>query len=224
MCQGPGFIPLDTPAGWDGSCTSPATVTPNQLGSVTIEPLTLSPCTPIVDHVTTGDLGVPSPWGTFARACSGKPLANVCSDPGLLCMPSAEPPQPGFRQCILFLRDGEPLCPADYPEKHLLFGGLEDTRACTACQCTPAGPSSCAASVSVYADDSCVTWLASVLVTETPQCHAVAGGMGMGSLKAAWVTDEPGACVASGGVAVGQAKPVAPSYFCCQPAPDPGPP
>jgi hypothetical protein len=40
--------------------------------------------------------------------------------------------------------------------------------------------------------------------------------MGVGSMAATWVTQEPGTCAASGGVAVGEAKPVTPTMFCCQ--------
>ena len=216
MCQGPGFVELDAPAGWDGSCASPATVQPAQLGSVTIAPPTVVSCAPVIDHVTTADLGVASPWGVFARACAGEAIPRVCDDPGLTCLPSAEPPPPGFRQCIAYLRDDHPPCPADYPDEHLFFGGLEDTRACTACECTPTAPSDCSASVSIYADDGCATWLASGLVTDAPSCHDVPAGMGVGSMAATWVTQEPGACEASGGVAVGEATPVTPTMFCCQ--------
>jgi len=225
LCQGPGFTPLDTPAGWDGSCTAaPAVVTADDLRSVSIEAVTERPCAPVppdVAHDTS-----PSGWSVLARACRGEAVDTVCNDPGMTCLPSAEPPPPGFRQGIMSLvaDDEESVqCPAEYPELHVFFGRLEDTRACTECTCTQTAPSVCSAWISLFQDEACSPGqLLSTTLVEPgmPACHPVqAASPELASLSATWATNQPGTCVASGGKAIGEAKPRSPRSFCCQPQP-----
>jgi len=217
--NGPGVpTAFDAPAGWDGSCTSPTPV--DQLGSITIAPLTIAPCLPVVDHVTIKDLYAGSTWATFARACTGLVYEGACANAGERCVPTAEPPPPGFRQCLLYLPSDEAVCPTDYPEKHTFFRGLEDTRACTACECTPIFPSHCAASLSAYTDASCMTGLVSALMgADASQCHDVMPGAQIASMKATWTLDDPGTCAPMGGFPTGTAIPTTPRTFCCQPPP-----
>ena len=219
MCQGPGFVDLDAPAGWDGSCASPGVVGAAQLGSITMGPVTAIPCAPVVDRITAKDLGVPSPWGTFARACAGEALPHVCNDPGQTCLPSAEPPPPGFRQCYVHLRDGDPQCPPDFPEKHTFYGDLEDTRACTACACTETVASECAAVMTAYEDGICGDFIVSSMMMADAICLDVGAGTTLGSFKASWTVEAPGSCVATGGAPTGGATPLDPRTFCCQALP-----
>ncbi|HSO00552.1 MAG TPA: hypothetical protein VLS89_19805 [Candidatus Nanopelagicales bacterium] len=215
-CLGPTFTAFDAPANWDGVCASPTTV--DALSSVLIAPTTVRPCAPVVEEPPQNNFP-PSSWGTYARACAGEAIPNVCGDPGLTCLPTAEPPPPGFRQCIMYLGAGDPECPEDFPEEHQLYGDLEDTRGCTACECVQAAPSECTASMSIYQAQGCGSWIFSSMITDQPSCFPVPPGVSLGGMDAAWITNDPGSCVAVGGAPVGEAKPIEPRTFCCQPLP-----
>lgn len=208
-------IPFNAPDDWDGTCTSPSTIPPGQLGSVMLAPVTLLPCHP-VDEVPTSSSGT---WSQLAYACAGEAIPNACSNPGETCMPTAEPPPPGFRQCVVYNRDGDPQCPATYPEKHVFYGGVDDTRNCTPCECTETVASNCSALVLGYEDTNCGTQITSGMVADVPICNDVSPGVALGSISASWIDHEPGSCVASGGAPVGEVKPLDARAFCCQPPP-----
>ncbi|MCC6554986.1 MAG: hypothetical protein IT372_18590 [Polyangiaceae bacterium] len=218
--DGPGatLTSFDAPSSWTGACTSPTTVPASQLGSVTIPPVTVRPCEPVQEV----PLSQPATWGQLAYACAGEAIPNVCATPGETCLPSAEPPPPGFRQCVLYSRDGDTDCPADFPEKHVFYRDVEDTRSCTACECTPTAAASCAASISIYEQPGCNQLILNAMVGmggPPPSCHIVQPGTQLGSMQATMLPNEPGSCVASGGVATGEAKPLDARTFCCQPPP-----
>ena len=218
-CSGGGgaLTPFEAPPGWGGSCTSPTPVTSDLLRSLRIGPVRKRPCVPVELDVPHG--GLYSPWATFAKGCAGTVAGGRCEDPGLICAPTAEPPPPGFRQCLNYLRDGDPMCPAAYPDKFTFFEGLEDTRACTTCECTPIAQSECLALFTVYSEQTCEAVLLSIQVNdESPSCGDIpTAGADLRSMDASWITNKPGSCVASGGAPTGEAKPLNPSTFCCQP-------
>jgi len=224
VCPGGGTqTAFEAPASWSGACTSPTTVPPDLLASVTIAPVTTSPCEPLPQPAPSWEFY--SPWGTFARACRGKVSEGMCRDPGLTCEPTAEPPPPGFRQCLVHVlpSDGADVqCPAGYPEKQVFWGDLDDTRECTKCQCTETAPSSCSAMLSYYEDEACTAPLGSTTIGTgpNPPCADVQmPGAALASMKAEWLVNEPGACAASGGEALGKVEPLDPRTFCCQPSP-----
>ncbi|WP_437303047.1 hypothetical protein [Sorangium sp. So ce388] len=236
LCQGPTFTAFGAPAGWDGSCVAADAVPDDSLASLVIAPVTATPCEPVAPeptpHRSAGD-GFVSPWQTFARACKGDPTPTddeeifsntdepVCA-PGEKCWPPAIPPPPGFRQCIMYLGEGEPLCPGDYPLQHVFYRDFEDTRACTPCACTPKGESSCSAFVSAYADATCTDLFASHSIgTIAGLCVDVMAGVDLKSMSAAWTTNRPGMCDASGGELFGEVTPSHPATFCCQALPEP---
>ncbi|WP_236644054.1 hypothetical protein [Sorangium cellulosum] len=236
LCQGPTFTAFGAPTGWDGSCVAATAVPDERLASLVIAPVTATACEPIepepVPRRSARD-GFISPWKTLARACKGDPIAvddeDVFGDTdepvcpaGEKCWPAPEPPPPGFRQCIMYLGGGEPVCPDDYPLMHVFYRDFEDTRECTPCACTPTGESSCSASVSAYADDACTDAFASHAVgTEAGLCVDVMEGVALKSMSATWTTHRPGTCETSGGELLGEATPTHPSTFCCQPLPAP---
>ena len=222
--DGPGatLTDFDAPPAWDGSCAAPPPVDPSLLGSLTIQPATERPCGPVPPEVA-HDIG-PIGWGLFARGCLGEAIDSVCSDPGTTCLPSAEPPPPGFRQCIMHLLpdDGSGvLCPAEYPEMHAFYGSVDDERACTECVCTQTAPSTCLARLSAYTDGACSSPLFENMPigTANSPCIDVMPGLQLGSIAATWQTDQPGSCQTSGGEPIGQVKAKDPRTFCCQPAP-----
>jgi len=218
LCQALGQIDFPAPSTWTGNCVAPPPVPADQVGSVSIEKVTASPCELLLDSVPTEGSSWGSSWGTFARACAGEPLFQACGDPGSVCLPTSEPPPPGFRQCILYLSDDDPTCPPDYPEKMSFYDGLDDTRACTPCTCTEVTPSECSALMSVYEDPDCGSLVGSLSIgMVSDQCMDVMGGMGLESMKGEWLVNEPGTCEASGGEPVGEAIPTKQRTFCCGP-------
>ncbi|HSN98295.1 MAG TPA: hypothetical protein VLS89_08350 [Candidatus Nanopelagicales bacterium] len=222
-CQGPGFTAFDAPAAWSGAClTAPSVIGSSDLRSVTLEPVTERPCEPVPQPVPT-DLG-PFSWSVIARACRGEAIDTVCGDPGLTCLPSAEPPPPGFRQCIMHLvpDDGSGVqCPADYPDLHVFYASVEDERACTECTCTQTAPPQCEVLFSTYQDQTCGQVLLSTVVATNPTaCWDIASPTAtLGSMAATWTMNEPGSCEPSGGASIGEVKPKGPRTFCCQPPP-----
>ena len=204
---------FDAPPDWDGACVAPPAVPANLLGSVTIAPLTVSPCVPETGSIPAKGKAY---WKTYARACLGEAF-GPCENSGEVCSPTAEPPPTGFFQCIQYLREGDAACPPDYPTKHVFYGGLDDTRSCTQCTCsTPVG-SDCTAFISIYSDASCaVELLGSWQALGFTPCYDNAMPDGLQSMSAMVVDNQPGYCEASGGVPYGEATPTAPSTFCCQ--------
>lgn len=220
ICPGGGTeVPFDPPSDWSGACTSPGTVPADSLASVTIEPITARPCVPIDPEVPQD---FQDPWGTFARACMGEVSGGRCRDPGLTCVPTAEPPPPGFRMCIMYTRADDPECPKAYPHEVTLFGGLDDTRECTACECAEAVASECVGLLSLYQDAACMTLLGSFMMNlgTNPPCHDNGmQGAELAGMEVTWDTNEPGKCGTSGGMPQGEAKPTDPRTFCCQSPP-----
>jgi hypothetical protein len=185
--------------------------------SITVEPLTLieSACKPTEPPPPMAGM---VPWKTFARACLGYRF-SPCRDPGLVCVPTAEPPPEGFSQCIF--QKGDQECPLeDYPNKHVFYDDISDTRQCTDCSCGPPEGSVCSAMVSVFTKDSCsgsdlvVTGTAnsagSVCLDLTP------GGTNLGSMVATSPQYQPGVCEPTGGELSGSLELLGPSTFCCQ--------
>ena len=214
--DGPGatHTPFNAPADWDGSCVAPPAVPANLLGSVTIAPLTASPCVPETGSIPTAGQAY---WKTYARACQGEAF-GPCPDPATVCAPTAEPPPAGFVQCIQYIREGDAECPEKYPVKHVFYEGLNDTRDCTQCMCSVPVGSDCSAAIVGYSDVNCTT---EVVVSwqslGVAPCHDNGmPGSGLRSMSATLETNQPGYCQASGGVPYGEATPTNPSTFCCQ--------
>jgi len=226
-CAGVGnTTPFPAPSSWDGSCTSPGVVSSSELGSVTISPVTQEPCEPITQAPEKPE-GPPS-FTAAVLGCAGKELDGVCPDPGSMCLPSAEPPPLGFRQCIMYLGpdDGSELqCPPDYPEQHTFYADVEDTRECSECTCTQTVPSDCAAWVTTYEGGACDpgSLLSTSLVESGDICSGIPTGSTLRSISATWQTNTPGACEASGGETIGEAKVTGARRFCCQPPPENAP-
>jgi hypothetical protein len=201
---------------WEaGQCTP---TTPVDGMSVTIGPLTMieAGCKPS---------GPPPPRDgampgtTNVRACRG--VANPpCLDPGLLCVPTAEPPPPGFSQCIF--QRGEHACPATYPVQRLAFEGIDDNRYCSSCACEEPKHSTCTSMVSafsVFTDaDGCQQPEGSVMTNEVDtQCLSLAPGVvtNIQGILASPPVYEAGTCKPSGGEVIGEAELVGLSTFCC---------
>ncbi len=214
-CDGTAAASFDAPDGWDGACTAPDAAASDELGSLLIPAPTVDACAPTIDPGG-APLELPAPFAVRARGCAGTADKHTCRDPSLMCIASPVPRPEGFSICIHHLRQGEPRCPEEYPELQALHTGFDDTRSCTPCGCDPLEGSACSALVSAYEDGSCRQLLGAETVTLAgPKC--VAGpDLRLESMAAQWVTNEPGTCAPTGGVATGQVIPTGVSYFCCQ--------
>ena len=217
--QGATLTPFDAPASWTGECVSPGTVGSNLLRSATIAPVTVRPCE-VVPQPQPTDFDFDPLWTTFARACRGQVDNGRCADPGLICMPTAEPPPPGFQQCIAYSKDADPICPETYPEKFTFYAGVGDTRGCTECECQQQGQPNCTALVSLYQTATCSSLVyAGPVGTQESLCSDVMSGLQLRSVDASWLVNDPGSCTPSGGVPFGEVVPAGPKVFCCQPPP-----
>ena len=207
------------PDPWDGSCTSQGAIPAGQLcngvpcvRSLTIDPLGVaeSACTP------SATVEPKSSWQTAAVACKGTAMPP-CSDPGMLCVPTAEPPPEGFSLCIY--REGERDCPPAWPSKHVFYEDYDDSPVCTPCTCSDPMGGECSAVVSVYQDNGCSMPLISYYATSSdpaPQCHDVFAGAALGSKDVSDVSYQPGSCSPGGGEPAGDPIPLMPSTFCCR--------
>lgn len=204
------------PESWDGTCNGDITISAAQNpSSVRIERLTLteSGCKPPEPLPPRSDA---ASWKTFARACRGYGF-SPCLDPGMLCVPTAEPPPQGFSQCIY--QKGDLECPPGYLDKHVFYDDISDSRQCTECSCGAPVGGVCSATVSVFQDGSCANSMGTVLMdSRIPKCATFqqAPGIALGSKRATPPVYEPGACEPIGGEVIGSAAVVGPSTFCCQ--------
>lgn len=227
LCSG-NSTAFDAPAGWTGACTSANAIPAGKLcngvpcvQSLSIAPLMMneSGCMPSgapPPPTPPGPPPEPSTWSTAALVCVGKP-SGLCADPAETCAPVVPDPSPGFLVCVV--RDGDRTCPEGWPDKHVFFDRVDDTRGCSPCACSAPTGSSCAGSVSVFKDDACGVPLPLTLPLDAtgPSCHTVPPGTALGSKAAGPVTYTPGTCQPSGGEPQGSTAPAEPSTFCCRP-------
>ena len=190
------------------------TMNPVQAMSVTIGPLTMTEtgCKPP---------GPPPPrdgaasWKTIVRACRGIAFPP-CLDPSLLCVPTSEPPPPGFSQCIF--QNGEHACPETYPVQRIAFQDVDDQRYCSSCGCEEPKGSRCTATVSVYQDGDCDQFADGSPVSNSgEQCMNLVPGV-VTTIQGITSTEpfyEAGACEPSGGEFIGTAEILGTSTFCC---------
>lgn len=221
LCQG-NTVDFPAPQGWSGSCVAPASIFFSGSGSVRVGATSEQPCAPVADAPQKGNPG--PDFTVVARGCAGEAITDVCQDPGHTCMPTAEPPPPGFRQCIMytFPDDDAPVeCPEDFPEVHRFYSDVDDGRECTECTCTQTATSMCVARLATFTDASCSAGseIFSTTVGDLSLCNEVMPGMILRGMSATWMVNQPGACQASGGESVGAAVPRAPRTFCCQAPP-----
>lgn len=208
--------PFDGPAAWDGGCTAYDAVD-SGVGSLTLAPLVVneSGCTPA--QAPPGAMS--GLWSTFARACTSS-AGGTCPSTGETCSPAISDT---FRRCVFFLAEGDVECPSaslgPYTEKHVFFASADDTRQCSSCDCA-AGPGTCSAVLSVYADSACGGVPLDIPVTSAtsamPLCSDLPGSA-LGSKSVRLAKSTPGTCQPTGGKSIGMVIPSMPSTFCCLP-------
>ncbi|MDC0743260.1 MULTISPECIES: hypothetical protein [Polyangium] len=235
FCQGGNVTSYQAPMPWDGSCVSPAVIPSGTFASIMLAAPTVSPCEPIGDPIPESPSFAPQPvsfangihWGTFAKACQGT-VDGKCENSNDTCLPSAEPPPPGFRQCVQYTlpvdEEHLPKCPEVFPHQFVFYGGTEGKVECSACECGEPIGGQCAAAVSAYQNPVCGS-LPNPLFKDVPAaqglCIDFAGmPLALGGMEAKWINNEPGTCEPSGGQPVGEVRGADPRVFCCQ-APSP---
>ncbi|WP_437976987.1 hypothetical protein WMF11_07710 [Sorangium sp. So ce295] len=216
------------PDGWDGACTASTAIPAGQdcggqpcVQSISIDaPVVLvtaaAACTPRVDEPPPPALL--DPWQTRALACVPGAYTECLGDRST-CMPSPEqpgvPPPGGLLTCIF--HEGDVTCEAPYLDRHVFYGGADDTRGCSECACGEPEGASCTIMASVYSDGACAEQVASILVSSmAPFCGVTPPGVALGSKSAEVVAVDPGGCAPSGGEPIGELLPAEPSTFCCQ--------
>ena len=223
MCPGNGpgadHTFFSAPDPWDGSCTSQGAIPAGQLcnGVPCVRSLTIDPLVVTESACTPSETMVPkSEWQTAAKACKGTAMPP-CSDPGMLCVPTDDPPPEGFSLCIY--REDERECPPAWPNKHVFYEGYDDSPVCTPCTCSDPMGGECSGMVSVYQDTGCsVPVFQNYFVTSTDPtlCIDVSSGVALGSKTMSGVSYQPGSCTPSGGDPAGDPVPLQPSTFCCR--------
>ncbi|MDI1484355.1 hypothetical protein [Polyangium sp. y55x31] len=220
--EGATTTPTDPPESWDGTCAPDNAIPADACGtnkpciqSVTIGPLAITDeaCTALGS--STAPLEAAS-WGLFARLCEGITSTGYggCS-PAELCVPRREE---GFRQCVQ--RPGIHDCPAEgYAERFVLYEDFNDNRACSACTCDAPEGSECASTVSLHADASCTSPIASADVSSAgPTClDLTTPGQAIGAKSATAPVYHSGTCQAHGGELLGAVELLGARTLCCLP-------
>lgn len=198
-------IPFPIPPGWDGSCWSPGLIDGSEYTWLLYPPMPQAPCTPIEGPAAQAQIG----WETMGRAC--RPVscegAAPCAGTGGL--------EAGFAVCVY--GEGERECPADYPERTVLHGGVDNSGlGCTPCTCGAPEGGLCLGFIDRYRDTTCGDWDGGILVGSTGKaCSGSTPPQDLGSITGFWYTQEPGTCAPGEGVPVGEARPTQPMTFCC---------
>ena len=219
--DGPGSVHtfFAAPDPWDGACTDQGAIPAGQLcnGVPCVQSLTIDPLLVMEGACMPSDTPIPkSSWQTAGLACRGIAMPP-CTDPGTLCVPTAEPPPEGFSLCIYHEEDRD--CPFGWPDKRVFYKNFDDSPTCTPCACSAPAGADCSALVSVYQDNACSTTLVSYFATSADpaaQCHSVFAGAALGSKSVSDVSYQPGSCTPSGGEPAGDPIPLEPSTFCCR--------
>lgn len=215
MCTGGDLTDYLPPDGWSGACVSSDAVPAANFDSIHFPPLSEAPCEPQTGDVTTQ---ARYDWARFARACkAADPITNTTCPETAICVPTSEPPPPGFSQCV-FTRGEDFDCPPGYSHREVFYRDIDTTTVgCTECTCGPPEGGTCLASVGAYADTACSVSIGSITVGLIGGgCADPMAGFDLQAMDATWMQSQPGACTPAGGEPVGEAMPSTPATFCCQ--------
>lgn len=212
---------IDPMPDWDGTCYGPA-------GLQGMQTCAGGPCN---SSVSTGKPTVtggacmaqggasdqlPPDWEAVGLACSVAAKGGGC-DAGGVCQPKTAMP---FRSGLCIYRSGEHMCPGGgFSEQFVYYEKVDDTRACSPCECdTPTG-ATCDATIKIYSDaavNSCVNEIASF---NAGGCANLTNNPTVFGRKAVITGPTGGMCnvKAGGGQAMGALTPANPRTFCCIP-------
>ncbi|HEY8089589.1 MAG TPA: hypothetical protein VIF09_17135 [Polyangiaceae bacterium] len=154
----------------------------------------------------------PAAWSRVARACSPSSTAagGVCGS-GRVCAPV---PGSAFSTSACVLQAGvATACPPSYPAgPQVFYSGLDDQRACSACQCS--APTGATCTIGTPAITSCID---STTLGAPNACTALSNPDTF-KLASTPTLSSPGSCsVSGGGAPAGNATPNGATSFCCAP-------
>lgn len=158
-----------------------------------------------------GELVAEEPsWAATVGACALSDEQNSCGE-GMMCVP--EVPH-AFNLGLCIYRSGDTPCPAGpYQARTLLHQSIDDTRACSDCECGEPVGVSCDARIDFYSDASCSE---SYVTLESPgqQCLGLWGAAPTSGML---VVENlvGGGCAPGGGQAVGEIVPREAMTVCC---------
>jgi hypothetical protein len=217
---------LPLPANWDGSCTGNTYSGGNTCGP-NADPqcqIGTGPCSvsvrALAPYVTGGSCAaspvipdIPSlSWQRLGHGC-GDAVSKTGCNPGQTCLPKTSTP---FKLCAF--KSGDNACPAGaYNEKHLLYEGVNDTRACDPCNCDPPAGGTCSATIRLYSDLQVGICNNQVVSFQAGTCVNLAGNPNVAGRRATISAVSGGTCQATGGSPTGTAVPANPTTFCCIP-------
>jgi hypothetical protein len=127
-----------------------------------------------------------------------------------------------FDEQLCVYQRGDLACPAGpYRNKSVYFTGVDDTRSCTACDCSSPTATTCSGSMQLYTDQSCnadETTLSTVL-----ECSALAPDptppsppyMSLRSVRYTGTANADGHCTANPSTPAGRVIPTDPITLCC---------
>ncbi|MBK8254935.1 MAG: hypothetical protein IPK82_20045 [Polyangiaceae bacterium] len=204
---------------WEGACTNQGAIEPGIscngepcAQSLTIGPTTVETC----QGSAQGTAQFPElSWGKIAKECLIGPLDGDGCSTGQACVPNI--PE-GFSLCVYRFGDDAAFdCPETYPERHVVYAGVNDTRGCEPCTCGEPMGAACSAVVEVHTNSTCdaLVAAATVSVTDSACVDLPSNGPSLGSKSAAWVEQIAGTCTQGGGQAIGTVLPAGPVTLCC---------
>ncbi|MDC0749066.1 hypothetical protein [Polyangium mundeleinium] len=227
-CGGSVVGAVEPPPSWEGGCLAGPSLGPGTFSSVHIGAVGTAGCEVIEDPLPVPQFASawPAQWAVAARACAAEEEESPPACAGAACVRGIEKLPAGFQRCLRYPEGTEEsetqVCPAEFPERHVFYAGLSDTRECTACSCAPPADGICIASVSAFQDASCggapmPIFQNAAVGLNASACYDTSMPLSLGSISAGWLAEEPGSCVVAGGEAIGEAVPRDPSVFCCEP-------
>jgi hypothetical protein len=197
--------------GTDSLPPSFCVVAPCDAKSVAASPPTVQggACTP-----SANDTIPPVTWSKSQRGCTGQ-VGGGCGAAMVCAPPVASPFAP--TRCVY--SPGTQPCPAGYANPSTTaYGGVNDTRGCTACSCGGAAGLSCSQpTVTLWTDSVCSQQQLSTIPADG-SCAQLGGGGNMipkGGEASAFGLQGVGSCPAGGGAPQGSVTPAKPTTVCC---------
>lgn len=150
-------------------------------------------------------------FSVVARTCSVGGGGAACD--GGICVDAPELP---FQPKICAYRAGDVDCPAEYPEKDLVYHrAIDDERTCTACTCGAPAGASCSGFLRFHTTTDCSGGSAGIgFLSGNTGCYSVANASSL-IYPSADVVANDGACAPGGGQPTGSAAPIQPVTVCC---------
>jgi hypothetical protein len=158
----------------------------------------------------------PERWAGLGRACAASGLVQGGCSGGKICAPG---PASGFLPKLCVLAAGDQACPGDYSTKVVYYGGRDDTRGCTSCDCTGPTGVTCSAQLCFHGGPDCTN--PCLKLTLPTGCKTVVGPPGVtgSSFNLDSVMTFGGKCdvVPGSGQPTGGCSPNSPTTVCCLP-------